>query len=229
MIFRNRRDRPQCAHRSPGTRASSRRSWTICPGRRRISTRTAWRCSTCRAMSRRGRAAPPRPTGSRPTRPIRAQACFHAAGRDASRAAVHGRQPARQDAGRRDRGGDAPDRALSDGLAGPPLRPRPITAWAAGATAETTRDNVQRLLLGRPARQRAPAILPAAPSPAPTARAASPTELVDYGRACATPRGGVVAPRAQDPTTRAARSGRARRSTWSGSTRSRRSRSTARA
>ena len=55
---------------------------------------------------------------------------FHAAGLTPPRAALHGRQPARQDARRRDGGGDARDGPLSAVVEGPALRPADVFAGA---------------------------------------------------------------------------------------------------
>ena len=45
--------------------------------------------------------------------------------------------------------GDAPDRPLSRLVAGPAVR-RPVRLWAAGETRTSTRDTVQKLLVGPP-------------------------------------------------------------------------------
>jgi phage terminase large subunit-like protein len=131
-------------------------------------------------------------------------------GRTAAPGALHdGGKPRRQDLGRRRlRDRAAPDRALSRLVARAALR-RPIEAWAAGDTSETTRDIVQAALMG-PLGELGTGLIPARciigePTSGPAFRARwTPRHPARHGRA---PRSS-----ASRATTRAARSSRAPRS-----------------
>ncbi len=96
---------------------------------------------------------------------------------------------------------------------------RPTIAWAAGVTGESTRDNPQRVLLGRPGYHGTGAIPKdalAELTPARGAHGLVDSIVVKHVRAAFHALG-------SNPTRRAARNGRARRWTGCGSTRSRRS------